>query len=90
MDKVTPFSGNKTKIKVFLKECLVYINMNEEIYIMDRLKIGFVLLCMNEKEARDWQELYLESIGDPATGKLVYPTFGTFLAEVCKAFWSAD
>ena len=64
--------------------------MNEEIYTMDRLKIGFVLLYMNEKEARDWWELYLESIEDPATGKLVYPTFGAFLAEVCKAFWSAD
>ena len=27
---------------------------------------------------------------DPATGRLVYPTFGAFLAEVRKAFWSAD
>ena len=64
--------------------------MNKEIYTTDRLKIGFVLLYMNEKEARDWWELYLKSIKDPATEKLVYPTFGACLAEVHKAFWSAD
>ena len=57
---------------------------------MDKLKIGFVLSYMNEKEARDWRELYLENLEDPVTGRLVYPTFGAFLAEVCKAFRSAD
>ena len=85
-----PFSGNRTKIKAFLQECLVYIDVNEEIYMIDRLKIGFVLLYMNEKEVRDWWELYLKSIEDPATGKLVYLTFGTFLTEVRKAFQSVD
>ena len=90
LNKPTPFSGDRTKIKAFLQECLVYIDMNEEIYTMDRLKIGFVLSYMNEKEVRDWRELYLKSIKDPATGKLVYPTFGAFLTEVCKAFWSVD
>ena len=52
----------------------------------DKLKIGFVLSYMNEKEAKDWRELYLEDIEDPATGKLVYPTFSAFLTEVRKAF----
>ena len=64
--------------------------MNEEVYTTDKLKIGFVLSYMNEKEAKDWRELYLENIEDPATGKLVYMTFGAFLTEVCKAFQSAD
>ena len=64
--------------------------MNEEIYMTDKLKIGFILSYMNEKEAKDWRELYLKSIEDPATGKLVYPTFCAFLTEVCKAFQSAD
>ena len=64
--------------------------MNEDIYMTDKLKIGFVLSYMNEKEARDWQELYLENLEDPATGRLVYPTFGIFLAEVHKAFRSVD
>ena len=60
--------------------------MNEDVYKTDKLKIGFVLSYMNEKEAKDWRELYLEDIEDPATGKLVYPTFGTFLTEVHRAF----
>ena len=64
--------------------------INEEIYVTDKLKIGFVLSYMNEKEAKDWRELYLKDLEDPVTGKLVYPTFGAFLAEVRKAFWSAD
>ena len=90
LNKPTPFSGDQTKIKVFIQECLVYIDMNKEVYTTDKLKIGFVLSHMNEKEARDCQELYLENIEDPATGKLVYPTFGAFLTEVRKAFQSAD
>ena len=90
LNKPTPFSGDWMKVKAFLQECLVYIDMNEEIYMTDKLKIGFVLSYMNEKEAKDWQELYLKDLKDPATGKLVYPTFGTFLAEVCKALQSPD
>ena len=54
LNKPMPFSGDQMKIKAFLQECLVYINMNEEIYMTDRLKIGFVLSLMNEKEVRDW------------------------------------
>ena len=90
LNKPMPFSGNRTKIKAFLQECLIYIDMNKEIYMTDRLKIGFVLSYMNEKEARDWQELYLKRIEDPVTEKLVYQIFGTFLTEVHKAFQSAD
>ena len=64
--------------------------MNEEVYTTDKVKIGFVLSYMNEKEAKDWRGLYLKNIEDPATGKLVYPTFGPFLTEVHKAFQSVD
>ena len=41
LNKLTPFSGNRMKVKVFLQECLVYVT--------DKLKIGFVLSYMNEK-----------------------------------------
>ena len=86
LNKLMPFSGNQTKVKAFLQECLVYIDMNKDVYITDKLKIEFILSYMNKKEARDWRELYLENIEDPATEKLVYPAFSTFLTEVCKAF----
>ena len=84
LNKPMPFSGNRMKVKTFLQECLVYIDMNKEVYTTDKLKIGFVLSYMNEKEAKDWQELYLEDIEDPATGKLVYLTFGTFQLKCAK------
>ena len=90
LNKPMPFSGDWTKVKAFLQEHLVYIDMNKDIYMTDKLKIGFVLSYMNEKEDRDWWELYLENIEGPATEKLVYPTFGAFLTEVHKAFQSAD
>ena len=85
-----PFSGDRTKVKAFLQECLVHIDINKDIYTTDKLQIGFILSYVNEKEARDWRELYLENLEDPVTGRLVYPTFGAFLTEVCKAFQSAD
>ena len=90
LNKPTPFSGDQTKVKAFLQECLVYIDMNKETHMTDKLKIGFVLSYMNEKEAKDWQELYLKDLEDPVTEKLVYPTFGAFLTEVHKAFQSVD
>ena len=90
LNKPTPFSGDRTNVKVFIQECLVYIDMNKEIYVTDKVKIGFVLSYMNKKEAKDWRKLYLEDLEDPVTGKLVYPTFSAFLADVCKAFQSAD
>ena len=90
LNKPTPFSSDRTRVKAFLQECLIYIDINEDIYTMDKLKIGFVLSYTNEKEARDWRELYLENLKDPVTGRLVYPTFGAFLTEVRKAFRSAD
>ena len=51
LNKPMSFSGDQTKVKAFLQECLVYIDINEEVYMMDKLKIGFVLSYMNEKEA---------------------------------------
>ena len=85
-----PFRSDWTKAKAFLRECLVHIDMNKGIYTMDKLKIGFVLSYINEKEAKDWRKLYLKDLEDPVTGKLVYPTFGAFLAEVHKAFRSVN
>ena len=50
LNKPMPFSSDQTKVKAFLQECLVYIDMNEEIYTTDKLKIGFVLSYIYEQE----------------------------------------
>jgi hypothetical protein len=41
MNKPTPFTGNRIKIRQFLQDCLGYLDINQNIYNMDQLKIGF-------------------------------------------------
>jgi hypothetical protein len=79
MNKLTPFTGNWTKIRRFLQDCLGYLDMNQGIYNTDQLKIGFI-------EAANWKENYLDTLEDPNTGMPNFPTLVTFLADVQKAF----
>ena len=75
------------KVKAFLQECLVYIDINEDIYTTNKLKIGFVLSYMNEKEARDWRKLYLKNLEDPVTGRLSGDTqFHMTIGRISKHF----
>jgi hypothetical protein len=39
MNKLTPFTGDQTKIRWFLQDCLGCLDMNQGIYNTDRLKI---------------------------------------------------
>jgi hypothetical protein len=51
MNKPTPFTSDRTKIRQFLQDCLGYLDMNQKIYNTDRLRIGFILSYMNDGEA---------------------------------------
>jgi hypothetical protein len=64
--------------------------MNQSIYNTDRLKIGFILSYMNDGEAANWKEYYLDSLEDPNTGMLNFPTLVMFLVDVQKAFQATD
>jgi hypothetical protein len=64
--------------------------MNQSIYNTDRLKIGFILFYMNDGEAANWKEYYLDTLENPNTGMPNFPTLVTFLADVRKAFQAAD
>jgi hypothetical protein len=86
MNKPTPFTGNRTKIRQFLQDCLGYLDMNQGIYNTDRLKIGFILSYMNNGEAANWKEYYLDTLEDPNTGMPNFPILVMFLADVQKAF----
>jgi hypothetical protein len=57
MNKLIPFTGNRTKIRRFLQDCLGYLNMNQGIYNTDQLKIGFILSYMKQ-----WQSRQLEGV----------------------------
>jgi hypothetical protein len=56
MNKLTPFTGDRTKIRRFLQDWLGYLDMNQAIYNSDRLKIRFILSYMNDGEAANWKE----------------------------------
>jgi hypothetical protein len=86
MNKLMPFTGDQTKIRRFLQDCLGYLDMNQGIYNTDRLKIEFILSYMNDGEAANWKEYYLDTLKDPNTGMPNFPTLVTFLADVQKAF----
>jgi hypothetical protein len=90
MNKLTPFTGDQTKIRQFLQDCLGCLDMNQSIYNTDWLKIGFILSYMNDGEATNWKEYYLDTLEDLNTGMPNFPTLVTFLADVWKAFWAAD
>jgi hypothetical protein len=64
--------------------------MNQGIYNTDQLKIGFILSYMNDGEAANWKEYYLDTLEDPNTGMPNFPTLVTFLGDVRKAFRAAD
>jgi hypothetical protein len=86
MNKPTPFTGDRMKIRRFLQDCLGYLDMNQGIYNSDRLKIGFILSYMNDGEAANWKKYYLDTLEDPVTGMPNFPTLVTFLKDVRLAF----
>jgi hypothetical protein len=45
---------------------------------------------MNNGEAANWKEYYLDTLEDPNTGMPNFPTLVTFLTDIQKAFQAAD
>jgi hypothetical protein len=82
MNKLTPFTGDQTKIRRFLQDCLAYLDTNQNIYNTDRLKIGFILSYMNNREAANWKEYHLDTFEDPTTGMPRFPNLVMFPADV--------
>jgi hypothetical protein len=45
---------------------------------------------MNDGEAANWKEYYLDTLEDPTMGMPRFPTPVTFLVDIQKAFQAAD
>jgi hypothetical protein len=90
MNKPTLFTGNQTKIRWFLQDCLGYLDINQGIYNSDRLRIWFILSHMNNGKVANWKEYYLDTLEDPVTRMPNFPTLITFLADARLAFFAAD
>jgi Ty3 transposon capsid-like protein len=90
MNKLMSFTGDRTKIRRFLQDCLEYLDINQNIYNTDQPKIGFILSYMNDGEAANWKEYYLDTLEDPNTEMPNFPTLVTFIVDVRKAFRATD
>jgi Ty3 transposon capsid-like protein/Zinc knuckle len=78
INKPTPFTGDRTKIRGFIQECQGYLQLNKKIYTTDDSKIAFLLSFLTDKEALKWKETYLASITTDEW-EFDYPTFKEFL-----------
>ena len=87
--KPIPFNGDRRQTKAFIQECNVYLDINEEIYWNDKLKVAFVLSLMNEKEALTWRGHYINSITNKQL-KITYPTIAEFLTKLETNFKPVD
>lgn len=89
IEKPPHFDGDQTKIKAFIQECNVYLNINENVYNTNRVKVAFVLSLMTEKEAHQWKTHYINQITG-ADMKINFPTFTNFLLILENDFQPAD
>jgi hypothetical protein len=83
-----PFNGDRKKYKVFQNAIVLYLTINRHIYDDNEKKIGFVLSYLNDKEAAQWHEAWIEK--ETRGGCIWFPTFQTFLTELNTAFQPVD
>ena len=60
--KPCSFNGDQRRVKEFIQECNIYLNINEDTYKTDKLKVAFVLSLMNEKEALQWKVHFINNL----------------------------
>jgi hypothetical protein len=66
----------------------LYLGINQHIYHNDEKQIGFVLSYLNDKEAAQWREAWIER--HTTNGMVWFPPFGTFIDELNDAFEPVD
>jgi hypothetical protein len=66
----------------------LYLGINRHIYHNDEKKIGFVLSYLNDKEAAQWREAWIER--NTRTGLVYFPLFEDFIDELNAAFEPVD
>jgi hypothetical protein len=82
------FDGNRKKYTNFMQAVLVYIGINQHIFVTDEQKVGFTLSYMTEKEASLWRDTWIRQ--NQVGGTIVYPTWAVFLTDVNAAFKPID
>src|SRR6267143_1741190 len=87
--KPLAFNGDRTKIKRFMQDCLVYLVVNRSTYDDDEKRVAFILSFMMEKEATLWKEQYISTRIDNE-GVLHLPSWKEFEAKILGDFRYED
>jgi len=87
--KPTPFNGDRTRIKDFLQECYLYLEVNKDVYDTKEKKIRFILSYMNTKEAAMWKKQFVTEITG-VNGTMTFPTYQDFIDKVQGDFKQED
>jgi hypothetical protein len=82
------YDGNRKKYKTFQNSIVLYLGINQHIYHNDEKQIGFVLSYLNDKEAAQWREAWIER--HTTNGMAWFSPFGTFIDELNAAFEPVD
>jgi hypothetical protein len=82
------YDRNRKKYKTFQNAIVLYLDINQHIYHNNEKKIGFVLSYLNDKEAAQWCEAWIEQ--HTTNGMVWFPSFGTFIDELNAAFEPVD
>ena len=82
----TPFTGNPSKLKLFLQECAMYLEINEEVYNTEAKKIAFILSYMQGGDAFAWKEQYYDSLKDDKGKMTKRDTLEEFVEKLTQSF----
>jgi hypothetical protein len=85
-----PYDGEPKKLKRFLQECQLYLQMNRGVYVNSDQKIGYILALMKEKTAATWRDTFLGKTQNATTGNYHFSTYGNFLKILKDNFKDVD
>lgn len=78
INRPTPFTGDRSRIRGFLQQCQGYLQLNRRVYTTNEAKIAFILSFLTDGEALKWRETYLSGLVQD-DGSFKYPEYHIFL-----------
>jgi len=67
------FTGDRRKLKGFLRDCDIYVAANAADFTTNPLKSQFILSHISGGEAESWKEHYFNTIVTPTPGTHTWP-----------------
>ncbi|PPQ93323.1 hypothetical protein CVT25_014424 [Psilocybe cyanescens] len=92
INKPTIFNGDRTKLKSFIQDFYLYMDINKDIYNTNKKKIAFILSFCSEAEAKLWKKQYMtyRTRGTSGNHTIDWETLTAFLDKFHKAFTPVD